>query len=124
MKCHLCLQDLTPEPYANWHVGNRKSISYQCRNNSCSSQTGGRHLVVLNMILPDNITEDYTLPITMNDKWYWIFANSRGGHHTALWMGNSLTMNLNRFYPILMEDDLSSKVEFIMEKLKTLLLFI
>src|SRR5580698_8657574 len=123
MKCHLCNEDLTAEPYANWHVANRKSVTYQCKNEACSSQMGGRHLVIVNMILPDNNAEDYTLPITLNDKWYWIFANSRGGPNTALWQGNSLVINLNRFYPIGLNDDLPVKVGEIVAKLKTLLLF-
>lgn len=123
MKCHLCQSELIPESYANWHVGNRKSVAYHCRNKKCSQQEG-KHLVILNMILPDNNAEDYTLPIILNGQWYWIYAGSRGKPYTALWSGNNLVLGLERFYPISLEDDLFTRVDYIVDKLKTLLLFI
>ena len=78
----------------------------------------------ISMVLPDNNAEDYTLPFLIGDKWYCIYAHSRPTHYTALWDGNSLVLKLSRFYSITLDDDLPTKVENIVDKLKTLLLFL
>lgn len=134
MKCHLCGTYLT-ETAPIWEVGGRKLVQLRCIDQRCAAiRVVNRCLV--EVILPDGDVQAYRLLIPFHERWFrvWARKNIDSPNDTTIYSmdvgypgasGNEQhIVNLPRFYPLTMEDDLKAKSQEILSRFKTLVVFI
>lgn len=126
MKCYICHHDFVPDNYPSWKIGERKMVVHRCLNTNCAGQKEAFCAVTLDVVLPDNIVEAYVLPIKIRDRWCKFYSSYRNGTDGMTWLycSNQNLLDLNRFYPINFTVPLDQQLPTIIDKLKTLLLFI
>lgn len=134
MKCHLCGTYLI-EASPLWEVGGRKLVRMRCIDQRCAA------IRVMNrcnieVVLPDKEILSYRLLVQYNEKWFRIWArkninmpddttiyNIDVGYPGAEGREEQI-VNLPRFYPLTMEDDLKTKSQEIIARFKTLVVFL
>lgn len=134
MKCHLCKSELMQHSGPLWEVGGRKQVQFSCRNTGCKL-IKVQHRSEYEIILPDEDIVSYNLLIPSNEKWYrvWARKNSEYSDDTALYSvdvnpihspsGENLIINVPRFYPLYLIDDLKDKSQELIRKFKNLVIF-
>lgn len=130
MKCHLCRCSLTPNSYANWELGKRKEVGFQCTNSGCASahQAFG-HRTVINLVLPDGEIPTYILKFSIDNIWYEIRGQKTQTVLSKMTINESFTsfqdtiITVPRIYPLNKDIDFKQQAEQIFTKLKSLNVF-
>lgn len=135
MKCHLCGTYLTETSGPIWEVGGRKFTQLRCIDQKCASIRVVNRCMI-EIILPDEEIRAYRLLVPFNEKWYriWGRKNIDAPDDTTIYSMDvgypgaegheKHIVNLPRFYPLTMKDDLKVKSLEILSKFKNLVVFL
>lgn len=135
MKCHVCGEELTCDNIELWNVASRRCMAYACRNLNCRPppNVSTDSSVNLHLVVPDDEVNYYLLRFLHRDRWYQVASIQIQCHpgetvfsvapDTARASYDPL-ITLPRFIPLDWNQPLDTQVDFLKEKLKTLLYFI
>lgn len=133
MKCHLCGTYLT-ESAPLWNVGGRRRVTLRCIDTKC----GLIKILArsdIEIILPDEEIVAYQFLVPLNERWYrvWARKNIEGPDDTAIFSVDAgypgaeghekLIINVPRFYPLNVKDNIKAKSTEILSKLRTFVVF-
>ena len=131
MKCHLCNHDLTPLPYNEWKLKNRKSVEYRCNSPDCVQQDS----VIINIVLPEMEVVYYSIPLQIKGLWYELYSRNSDSPLTELARttvqkssssfsrNNTVIVRIDRYYALDVKQDIKTQAEQIYHKLQTLNIF-
>lgn len=136
MKCHLCGEELTCDNINIWKLEDRRMVGYGCRNRMCRppSSVSTDSSVFMHVVIPDGEITYYLLRFPHRDKWYQIASLlfQDGGETifsvvdadvSKTYVYNRL-VTLPRFIPLDWHKSLEEQANVLLDKLKTLLLFL
>jgi len=133
LKCHLCGTYLS-ESSPIWNVGGRRRVAFRCLDQKCGLIKVVNRSVI-EIILPDEDIVSYQLLISSGEKWYriWGRVNSEEPNDTSISnmdVGRpnatgkeQFIINVPRFYPLHLEEDLYTQAQEMLKKLKNLVIF-
>jgi len=131
MKCHFCHSNLTPLPYNEWKINERRCVEYQCTNSGCTPFGNGRR-IILNVILPDMEVQYYSILFQHKEQWYRITGVGNETSLVSVTMSSGMNdrrfidghetniISIDRFCPINAQEDFGKQAARLFEKLKSL----
>lgn len=139
LNCQVCGKELRPEPYMDWAIGERGQRAFFCEKSSYSENRGGPPHARLEIVFPELEVFQYELCIENGGKIYQLSAcidtvlpNKK---HPVLHVHKVVTsptdrhsfgrpFSLDRAYPIDVNKDLKEQCQSIMDKVKSLMVFV
>lgn len=74
MRCTVCHSEMVANSYENWHVGDRKEVTYLCKAAPCALFPSRASIVT-----PDNEMSEYSLHVYYNGEMYRIEGSAVNG---------------------------------------------
>lgn len=142
MNCHLCNDPLTPDSYSTWNIGSEHMVIHRCKNELCNNWTTVADKIEIDIVFPSREIIGYTALFQIRNKWYRIYSFSGAPNLLVNKPGTKLyyygvsptifsggfkkseeLLHVERYYSLSYDEPLWQQLEFIYDKLQTLLLF-